>query len=181
VSAAAGELAERVTHHLAAVPGSVHMAVFDAGHAWTLDPTGEARARLKSSPAPTQTPAGAPPGRDIAGDPATRWATLARTVDPRLPAGEDWPLLADALNRAHAAGYDVATELPQLAAQTPLPEHRPAAEMYWRLVDDCPAAAPPHVRRQAPEPTYAPEHIRHPHEPPPSHRHQRDRSPGPDR
>lgn len=47
---------------------------------------------------------------------AKRWATLARTVDPRLPAGEDWPLLTGALDRAHAAGYHVATELPHLAS-----------------------------------------------------------------
>lgn len=109
-----------------------------------------------------------------------RWAQIARDVDPRLLAGQDWPRLAVALTRADAAGYNVAEGLPRLAAEAALPEHRPGAEMYWRLLDDCRAAAPPHVRRQAREPAYVPEHIRRQHEPPPGSRPDPDRS-GPDR
>ncbi|MGI9093194.1 MAG: hypothetical protein ACR2FF_07095, partial [Mycobacteriales bacterium] len=160
-------LVERVTRDLDAVPGSVHLEVFDAGHAWTLDPTAQARARLRPG-TPQTRPAGTPEDRAPAGmqptpqvpDPdaalVQRWAQLARDIDPRLPAGQDWPRLAVALTRAHAAGYHVAEGLPRLAAQAALPEHRPGAEMYWRLLDDWHAAAPPHVQRQAAEPGVRP-------------------------
>jgi len=184
-------LIEKVTRDLDAIPGSVHMEVFDAGHAWTIDPTGQAQARLR--PATPQTrPAGTPEDRALPGirpapqvpDPDAallqRWAQIARDIDPRLPAGQDWPRLAVALTRAHTAGYNVAEGLPRLAAEAALPEHRPGAEMYWRLLDDCHAAAPPHVQRQAPKPAYVPEHARRQHEPPPGSRPNRDRT-GPDR
>ena len=74
---------------------------------------------------------------------ATRaWLEAVERVDPRLVRGPDWPSLAAALARADEAGYDVATNLPALAAAEPLPDRHPARELHWRLLDDCPAAAP---------------------------------------
>jgi len=40
-----------------------------------------------------------------------------------VQACQDWPRLAVALTRAHAAGYNVAEGLPRLAAEAALPEH----------------------------------------------------------
>ncbi|MGY1829030.1 hypothetical protein ACI8AA_01230 [Geodermatophilus sp. SYSU D01180] len=70
------------------------------------------------------------------------WAVLAGRIDPRLVSGPDWPPLVAALDRAAAAGYDVAARLPVLAAAAPLPHRHPARELHWRLLDDCPAALP---------------------------------------
>ncbi|SFP63382.1 hypothetical protein SAMN05660464_3778 [Geodermatophilus dictyosporus] len=76
-------------------------------------------------------------------EPAGRaWEVLAARIDPRLVCGPDWPPLAAALDRAAAAGYDVAGRLPALAAVAPLPDRHPARELHWRLLDDCPAATP---------------------------------------
>lgn len=49
-------------------------------------------------------------------------------------------MLAGALARAHRAGHDVARRLPELVAQAPLDEQRPARALTDRLVQDCPAA-----------------------------------------
>lgn len=96
-----------------------------------------------------------------------RWTELAAEIHPRLGAGPDWPQLAAAITRAHDAGYNVAINLPRLAAQQPLPRDRPAAELYWRLLEDCEAAEPPLTRAAVQASAYVPHHIRHPHEPPP--------------
>ena len=78
-----------------------------------------------------------------AGDPTGRtWEDLAGRIDPRLPHGPDWPPLAAALDRAAAAGHEVARRLPALAAAAPLPVRHPARELHWRLLEDCPAALP---------------------------------------
>jgi hypothetical protein len=53
----------------------------------------------------------------------------------------EWPDLAYAIDRAHAAGYDVAEQLPRLAAEKPLSPTRPARELRCRLIDAIPAAA----------------------------------------
>ncbi|MGY1631892.1 hypothetical protein ACI784_09335 [Geodermatophilus sp. SYSU D01186] len=70
------------------------------------------------------------------------WEPVAERIDPRLRHGPDWPPLAAALDRAAAAGYDVAGRLPALATAAPLPYRHPARELHWRLLDDCPAALP---------------------------------------
>jgi len=70
------------------------------------------------------------------------WEAVAERIDPRLLLGPDWWPLSAALTRAAAAGYDVSTRLPALAAAAPLPDRHPARELHWRLLDDCPAALP---------------------------------------
>jgi len=100
--------------------------------------------------------------------PQQHWEQLAARVDPRLPSGQDWPLLADAISRAHASGYDVDGNLAGLAAASPLPERLPARELFWRLAADCQAARPPtRPAARCPE-VFVPTHIRRPDERPPS-------------
>ena len=160
--------ADRVQTALAAAPGSVHMAIYDAGHAWTLNPLGQADVRLPGAARePAQPAARARIDRHEPPQPE-RWTELAAAVDPRLSTGAEWPRLAAALDRAAAASYDVPANLPRLAAEEPLPQHRPAAELYWRLLDDCPAAAAPQVSRYIAATAHVPEHVRRPPGPPSS-------------
>jgi hypothetical protein len=63
-----------------------------------------------------------------------RWAPLVGEIDPRLTEGPDWPPLAAAISHAAASGVDVATTVPELAAEAPLPERHPAIELHWRLM-----------------------------------------------
>jgi hypothetical protein len=74
--------------------------------------------------------------------PRRTWEAIAESIHPRLVRGPDWAPLAAALDRAAAAGYDVARRLPALAAGAPLPDRHPARELHWRLLEDCPAALP---------------------------------------
>jgi DNA primase catalytic core len=113
---------------LGAAPGLVHLEVLDAGHAWTLDPDGRARRHLADR-VPVDAPA------------PVRWAALGRRIRPDLITGNDWNGLAEALDAAVVAGYDVAARLPDLAATAALPYRQPARELHARLVADCPAAA----------------------------------------
>jgi hypothetical protein len=61
-----------------------------------------------------------------------------------------WPRLAEAIDRAHAAGWDVSEGVPRLVAQgempglhpEEMPELHPAGELLYRLYLDCPAAVP---------------------------------------
>lgn len=78
------------------------------------------------------------------------WAALADRIDPRLTAGPDWPPLAASLDLAAAAGVDVTGRLTALAAAGPLPERHPARELHWRLLADCPEAAPRNLGHPAP-------------------------------
>ena len=165
---------DRVAVELQAVPGSLQLAVLDAGHAWTLDPVGQARARLRDSQF-----VGMPERSRIGGIPAAApasasrealpnpWAQLANRIDPRLSSDADWPQLTAAFNRAHYAGHDLVATLPRLTGQEPLPGMRPAAELLKRLYDDCDGARPQRVQAVRPEAAYVPQHIRYPHEPPP--------------
>lgn len=85
--------------------------------------------------------------------PGQLWVAIAAQVDSRLTDGADWPMLAAALTRAHAAGYDVPTKLPALAAIAPLPSRHPARDLHWRLLADCDAALPARTPAQpAPSP-----------------------------
>jgi hypothetical protein len=68
------------------------------------------------------------------------WADLADSVHERLAEGPDWPPLSAALDRAAAAGYDVAANLPRLAEQDALPERHRARELQYRLMAECDAA-----------------------------------------
>jgi len=61
------------------------------------------------------------------------WQDLAASIDLGLTTAEDWPTLAGAIQDAHAAGYDVATELPRLAAKGRLWTERPATDLAYRL------------------------------------------------
>jgi hypothetical protein len=54
----------------------------------------------------------------------------------------DREIAGSLVDRAAAAGYDVARRLPALAAGAPLPDRHPARELHWRLLEDCPAALP---------------------------------------
>jgi hypothetical protein len=65
--------------------------------------------------------------------PSQAWHHLAASIDLRLITAEDWPTLVRAIQDAHSAGYDVAIELPRLAAQARLWTERPAADLAYRL------------------------------------------------
>jgi len=143
-----------VTNRLDAAPGAVHFAVIDAGHAWTNDPRGLAQQRISSIRDTAQpralilaaavgagsAPLPAPPA------PTHQWAPLVASIAAELTTGTDWPMLAETIQRAHDAGYDIASELPALVAQQPLPEQRPARDVQYRLINAVPAAAPTTTR-----------------------------------
>jgi len=77
-------------------------------------------------------------------DPAERWAGIAReAVGPAVVEDLGWPGLAAGLDRADAAGWDVASNLPRLVQQDEMPDRHPARELYYRLMNDCEAAIPP--------------------------------------
>lgn len=134
---------EELTAALDLSLGVAHMAVLDAGQAWILDPAAEAAAQLRSSPRQPRPDSTVQPAAETHGEPEhDPWRALAHEINPRLPAGRDWPLLADAIQRAHDGGHDITTQLPLLAAGQPLPEQLPARELYWRLLEACPSAAP---------------------------------------
>jgi DNA primase catalytic core len=61
------------------------------------------------------------------------WRQLANTIDPQLTAGEDWPVLARAIQDAHDAGRDVVHELGQLADGRPFSTEGQAIELAYRL------------------------------------------------
>ena len=88
---------------------------------------------------------GAAPLIAAADEPATaRWADLADRIDRRLAGEPYWRALAAALDRAHVAGYDVTTRLPQVVtADDPLPTDRPGRALHARLIDECAAAITP--------------------------------------
>ncbi len=84
-----------------------------------------------------------------AAQPATeRWHGLAASLSPALVGGDDWPPLANALDEAAAAGVDVDSRLPTLAAQPPLPDDTPAETLRARLL----ASASPAAQRPAAQP-----------------------------
>jgi hypothetical protein len=80
-----------------------------------------------------------------------RWRSLPRppiggptpshASPPPCSPPRDWPSLAHAIDRAHAAGYDIAKHLPRLATQHPLSTAHPARDLRYRLIHPAPAAA----------------------------------------
>lgn len=143
------------TRAIGAAPGTVHAAVFEADQVWTADPCGVARHHhaeppTNDRPAPRAPESGRPNGDRHGSAPpppanADRagWINLVRRIDPRLTDSPDWPGLANGLDRAHAAGYDVNANLPRLATRAPLPDHHPARALHYRLVQECEAAITP--------------------------------------
>ncbi len=120
---------EHIQARLHLAPGNVHLEVIDAGHAWGQDPFATAKRHLAQyTPDATA---------------AVRWVELGRGIRPDLIDGRDWEALAEALDRAHAAGYDVTGRLPELAAAEALPYRDPARDLHARLVADCDAAQLP--------------------------------------
>ena len=61
------------------------------------------------------------------------WRDLAASIDLRLATAKDWPTLERAIQDAHTAGYDVATELPRLAAKGRLATEGTATDLAYRL------------------------------------------------
>ncbi|MDT5023886.1 MAG: hypothetical protein QOE61_312, partial [Micromonosporaceae bacterium] len=142
-----------VSSLLDAAPGAVHFAVIDAGQAWTNDPRGLAHQRIGSIRDTAQPRALIPAAAVGAGSsphplpappsaPTQQWAPLVASIAAELITGPDWPMLAETIQRAHDAGYDIASELPALVAQQPLPEQRPARDVQYRLINEVPESAP---------------------------------------
>jgi hypothetical protein len=104
-----------------------------------------------------------------AGHDREEWAAVVRELAGAAVVEDPaWPGLAEAIDRAHAAGWDVREGVPRLVAQQEMPHRHPARELHYRLLGDCPAAMPtlstvdagsgPVSRRQAPpQPAPAPE------------------------
>jgi len=65
--------------------------------------------------------------------PLEDWRQLANTIDSHLTTGDDWPVLARAIQDAHDAGHDVAGELGQLADGRPFSTKGHATELAYRL------------------------------------------------
>lgn len=77
--------------------------------------------------------------------PAARWAdVVTQATGHDLRAEPGWSTLADTLDRAAAAGWDVAGQLAATVAQTPLPTHGSVSQdLAYRVIDACPDAVPP--------------------------------------
>lgn len=90
------------------------------------------------------------------------WGVIADDIDERIAESPSWPRLNAALQTAARSGWPVEAELPVLAAESPLPDHDPAGELYYRLLNrgtaevagDSGATAAPPPRPDEP-PSYA--------------------------
>ena len=69
-----------------------------------------------------------------------RWQQLVASINPDLVDHVLYPQLAAAIDRAHNAGHDMATQLPQIAAHDYAT--RDPGELMWRLYADYPDAVP---------------------------------------
>lgn len=65
----------------------------------------------------------------------TDWGDVADSIDERIAESPTWPALNATLAAAAKNGYDADANLPQLAAESPLPTHDPAGELYYRLLN----------------------------------------------
>src|SRR5262249_3068740 len=63
------------------------------------------------------------------------WEPVADAIDEGITDSPSWPQLHAALHSAADAGWAVASELPVLAAASPLPDCDPAGELYYRLLN----------------------------------------------
>ena len=131
--------ATRIAEQFGVAPATAINEVLYAGHAWGLDPRGRARQRLAERlPEPT------PPLRPPTTDDTQRWAALGATLtSTSLLDDPHWPVLAEHLTLADAAGYDVANRLRVLVAQHPLPAQHAARGLDLRLISDWPGCLPP--------------------------------------
>ena len=77
-------------------------------------------------------------------DPQAQWAATVTQITGRdLRAEPGWTTLAATLDRAAAAGWDVAGQLPATVAQAPLPTHGSVTDdLAYRVMDACPDAVP---------------------------------------
>jgi hypothetical protein len=76
----------------------------------------------------------------IGEQPVDKWAPLLAAIEPRLLTSRSWVALAADLERAAAAGFDVAATLPALITDKPLPDSHIARAVSFRLAEACPAA-----------------------------------------
>lgn len=65
--------------------------------------------------------------------PTEAWRQLVNSIDTQLTTGDDWPMLARAIQDVHVAGHDVTHELRQLAFGRQISTRQPAAELAYRL------------------------------------------------
>lgn len=96
----------------------------------------EQLARGSDTPAP---PATQQPAR------AARWVDVVTQATGHDLRGEPgWSTLAETLDRAAAAGWDVAGQLGATVAKAPLPTHGSVSQdLAYRVMDACPDAVPP--------------------------------------
>lgn len=78
-------------------------------------------------------------------EPQAQWANTVTQITGRDLRGEPgWTALAATLDRAAAAGWDVAGQLPATVAQAPLPTHGSVShDLAYRVMEACPDAVPP--------------------------------------
>jgi|ThiBio_1000_plan_1041568.scaffolds.fasta_scaffold02828_7 hypothetical protein len=76
--------------------------------------------------------------------PSDRWSAVVTAATGRDLRGEPgWTGLAATLDRAAAAGWDAAGQLPATVAQAPLPTHGSVShDLAYRVMDACPDAVP---------------------------------------
>jgi DNA primase len=134
------EGATRLAEQYQLAQATVINEVLDAGHEWTTDARGRARARLAERP-PDPLP---PPAPEPATDPEQRWAPLVASFAGELSRDPHWPVLASHIDRApHHTGYDVDHRLLVLTAHRPLDHRHPARDLDLRLTADHPGCLPP--------------------------------------
>lgn len=119
--------ADRISTRLELPRPDTTRALRDAVKAWNLDPRQTAQqdlANISHVQARMQ----------IAStkSPAQRWAPLAHSLDTRLLGQPDWPVTADAIQRAEYLCDDVETTIRTAIGDSPL-DDRPARDLRYRL------------------------------------------------
>ncbi|MDR7254192.1 conjugative relaxase-like TrwC/TraI family protein [Nocardioides sp. BE266] len=119
--------ADRISTRLDLPQPDTARALRDAVKAWNLDPRQTAQldlANVRHVQARMQTASTRPP--------AQRWAPLAHSLDTRLVGQPDWPVTADAIQRAEYLCDDVETTIRIAIGDSPL-DDRPARDLRYRL------------------------------------------------
>ena len=119
-------------------------------NAWDRDRDGQSQPRIHSSDTRDRL------ARQATLKPAQRWAPIARQIHPALVRARNWGALANTIDRAEQAGYDVQTLLPAVAAARPLDPDSPATDLRYRLVAELPADESPLPRRPSSTPAPRP-------------------------